>query len=78
MASVPRKNQPSMSSVIIALIYTRVSTEDQAREGVSLDAQLADCRKYAANHGFCQLSSATASPPFRTCYRRVWPRLRGS
>jgi site-specific DNA recombinase len=40
------------SSIVIALAYTRVSTEDQAREGVSLDAQLADCRKYAANHGW--------------------------
>src|SRR5215210_3965496 len=35
-----------------ALIYTRVSTDDQAREGISLDAQLADCRRYAANQGW--------------------------
>src|SRR3712207_3487143 len=31
-----------------ALIYTRVSTDDQAQEGVSLAAQLAECRHYAA------------------------------
>ena len=35
-----------------ALIYTRVSSEDQAREGVSLDAQLAECRRHAARHGW--------------------------
>jgi site-specific DNA recombinase len=33
----------------IALIYIRVSTEDQAREGVSLDAQRKGCRQYVAN-----------------------------
>ena len=38
----------SNGSIVTALIYTRVSTEDQAREGVSLDAQLAECRRYAA------------------------------
>jgi hypothetical protein len=31
-----------------ALIYTRVSTDDQAQEGVSLAAQLAEGRHYAA------------------------------
>ena len=40
------------SSIIIALIYTRVSSDEQAREGVSLDAQLAECRRYAARHGW--------------------------
>src|SRR4051812_44279748 len=37
---------------IIALIYTRVSTDEQAREGISLDAQLADARRFAAQHGW--------------------------
>ena len=32
----------------VALIYTRVSSEEQAREGLSLEAQLGECRKYAA------------------------------
>src|SRR3954470_23196949 len=36
----------------IALIYTRVSSEEQARDGVSLDAQLAECRRYAAQLGW--------------------------
>jgi DNA invertase Pin-like site-specific DNA recombinase len=35
-----------------ALIYTRVSSDEQAREGVSLDAQLADCRRYATAQGW--------------------------
>jgi site-specific DNA recombinase len=35
-----------------ALIYTRVSSEEQAREGVSLDAQLTECRRYSAQHGW--------------------------
>src|SRR5919198_5570737 len=40
------------SVLVTALIYTRVSSEDQAREGVSLDAQLAECRRYAARQGW--------------------------
>ena len=40
------------SGVTIALIYTRVSSDEQAREGLSLDAQLAACRKYAAQQGW--------------------------
>lgn len=39
-------------SVTTALIYTRVSTEEQAREGLSLEAQLAECRRYAAARGW--------------------------
>jgi site-specific DNA recombinase len=35
-----------------ALIYTRVSTDEQAREGVSLAAQLDACRRYAATRGW--------------------------
>lgn len=34
-----------------AIIYTRVSSEDQV-SGTSLDSQLADCRRYAAAHGY--------------------------
>lgn len=34
-----------------AVIYTRVSTTEQAEEGVSLDAQLARARSYAAQNG---------------------------
>lgn len=35
-----------------ALIYCRVSTEEQAREGYSLDAQERFCRTYAEQNGF--------------------------
>lgn len=35
-----------------ALIYCRVSTEEQAREGYSLDAQEKFCRTYAENNGY--------------------------
>jgi DNA invertase Pin-like site-specific DNA recombinase len=52
MSSVPRPNHASPSAMMMALVYTRVSTEDQAREGVSLDSQLADCRRYAARQGW--------------------------
>src|SRR5215216_8060572 len=45
-----RKTEPA--SVTTALIYTRVSSEEQARDGVSLDAQLTECRRYAAQHGW--------------------------
>src|SRR4051812_29502402 len=36
----------------ITLIYTRVSSDEQAKEGLSLDAQLAECRRYAAGQGW--------------------------
>src|SRR5215211_631749 len=49
---VQRRTTIGTSSLTIALIYTRVSSEEQAREGVSLDAQLAECRRYAAQHGW--------------------------
>ena len=34
-----------------AVIYARVSTEEQAREGISLDAQVARCLEYAQAKG---------------------------
>jgi site-specific DNA recombinase len=46
-----RVAQPA-TGVTIALIYTRVSSDEQAREGLSLDAQLAACRRYAAEKGW--------------------------
>jgi DNA invertase Pin-like site-specific DNA recombinase len=38
--------------MVTALLYTRVSKDEQAREGLSLDAQLAECRRYAAQQGW--------------------------
>ena len=35
-----------------AVIYCRVSTEEQAENGYSLQTQNAACRKYAADNGF--------------------------
>jgi len=37
-----------LTSTTTALIYTRVSTDEQAAEGYSLDAQLSEARRYAA------------------------------
>jgi site-specific DNA recombinase len=36
----------------LAVIYTRVSSDEQAREGLSLDAQLAACRRHAVERGW--------------------------
>src|SRR5215211_4573242 len=47
-----KNGAPSVPGVTTALIYTRVSSEDQAREGISLDAQLRECRHYAARMGW--------------------------
>src|SRR5664279_539030 len=35
-----------------AVIYTRVSTEEQVREGMSLEAQEAACREYCIRAGY--------------------------
>src|SRR5260370_37171612 len=40
------------TGITAAVIYTRVSSEEQEREGQSLAAQLTDCRRYAAAHGW--------------------------
>ncbi len=48
MGSVPRSD----SGITTALIYTRVSSDEQAHEGLSLDTQLAVCRRYAAERGW--------------------------
>lgn len=37
-----------LAATTTALVYTRVSTDEQASEGYSLDAQLAEARRYAA------------------------------
>jgi DNA invertase Pin-like site-specific DNA recombinase len=45
-------NRGPAGSITTALIYTRVSSDEQAREGLSLDAQLQACRQYAAQQGW--------------------------
>jgi site-specific DNA recombinase len=42
-----------------AIIYARVSTDDQADRGYSLPSQLEACRKYAADHGFSVVFETT-------------------
>src|SRR3954464_4526002 len=44
--------KPRLSTIITALIYTRVSSDEQARVGVSLDTQLTECRRYVADKGW--------------------------
>src|SRR5918994_3245747 len=46
------RSTQQIETLPIALIYSRVSSEEQAREGVSLDAQLTECRRYAAQHSW--------------------------
>jgi len=38
--------------VVTALLYTRVSSDEQEKEGLSLAAQTGACRRYAAEHGW--------------------------
>ncbi|HEY7061706.1 MAG TPA: recombinase family protein [Chloroflexota bacterium] len=38
--------------LITALLYVRVSSDEQAREGLSIPTQLAECRRYAAGRGW--------------------------
>lgn len=47
-----RAAQAQPSSVPLAIGYIRVSSEDQASEGVSLPAQHAEVRRYIAFHGW--------------------------
>ena len=47
MRSVP----PSVETVT-ALLYSRVSSDEQADEGVSLAAQVSECRRYAKRQGW--------------------------
>mgnify|MGYP002626466992 CR=1 FL=1 len=35
-----------------AIIYTRVSTEEQSKQGISIETQLKDCTNFATNNGY--------------------------
>src|SRR5687768_2887550 len=48
MATAKRKGPQAGNGVMTALIYTRVSSDEQAKEGLSLPAQLQACRRYCA------------------------------
>src|SRR5918998_1006708 len=49
---MPRKPTAPVHGITSALLYTRVSSEDQRREGVSLDTQTAEGRAYVARQGW--------------------------
>ena len=54
MASVSRammNGKTAAGTITTALLYTRVSKDEMAKEWLALDAQLADCRKYPAGQG---------------------------
>jgi len=62
------------------LIYTRVSTDDQAESGISLDAQLLACRAYCTAKGWTVTEDicdrgASASTLKRDGMQRVLARL---
>ncbi len=48
IAHLPNRTTPT----ITALIYARVSTDEQAAKGYSLPTQLEACRQYAAERGY--------------------------
>ena len=47
----PKKRPHALTSMAVG--YARVSTTDQAEEGVSLEAQVAAIQRYAAQHDLC-------------------------
>ena len=52
--AAPRRNQKRPHQLIsLAVGYARVSTVDQAEEGVSLEAQVASIQRYAVQHDLC-------------------------
>ena len=55
MARTPRRRQRDQltdEGLVHALLYIRVSSDEQARDGLSLPAQLQACRRYAAERGW--------------------------
>lgn len=48
----PKRPGSQVGQIPVALIYTRVSSEEQEREGVSLAAQVRTCRRYCADKGW--------------------------
>lgn len=53
-ARAGRRKAPPPVPQPVAALYVRVSTEEQAREGVSLDAQATRLEAYATAHGFAE------------------------
>jgi len=58
-----------------AVIYTRVSTEDQATNGISLDAQLATCMQYAQTHRLQVIDVIVDTMSGKSCDRPGFQKL---
>jgi site-specific DNA recombinase len=59
-----------------AAIYARVSSEEQATEGTSLESQVAACRRYAAANGLNVVATFMEDWPAPTLARPELDRLR--
>lgn len=51
-----RRRQPALTDASRAVVYARVSTEEQAEHGASLDAQLAEAREFGRRSGLTVVS----------------------
>ncbi|MBK9000885.1 MAG: recombinase family protein [Myxococcales bacterium] len=51
-----RRLRPALTDATRAVVYARVSTEEQAEHGASLDAQLAEARDFARRNGLTVVS----------------------
>lgn len=56
------RNQRPAAPPNTCVIYCRVSTDAQEREGTSLDSQEADCRAYAAQQGWTVVAALRSAP----------------
>src|SRR5438045_4203922 len=57
---MPRSTRQPTAGITAALIYTRVSGDEQEHEGLSLPAQLADCRRSPSS------TAGSSTPNFKT------------
>ena len=72
----------STHALICALIYTRVSTDEQATSGLSLPAQLQECRRYVTYHANWVIGDEysdvmSGKRDASTAIRRCWRKRRG-
>lgn len=75
-----RRSRPALTDASRAVVYARVSTEDQAEHGASLDAQLAEAREFARRHGLTVVAEyvergATGTDDRRPEFRRMLDEL---
>ncbi len=71
-----RHSRPGLTDASRAVIYARVSTEEQAEQGASLDAQLAEAREHAKRNGLTVVGEyvergATGTDDRRPEFRRM-------